>query len=99
MPKLKDQIEGLTKSKHRLAVWEALASYLQEQFTGRDGRPAQKAIKVPECLVEVVPEETIESVLQAIGDGPISELRGEIAAIEDQEVLVISPGGKSDVQA
>ena len=89
MAKLRDQLEQLTKLKHRLAVWEAVHEMLDENFTTKDGRKAGKAIRVPNCPVEVVPEETVEDVLQAIGDGPITELRSQIVSIEDQEVVVL----------
>jgi predicted Fe-Mo cluster-binding NifX family protein len=89
MSTLKEQLERLTNLKHRLAVWEAVHAHLDEQFISKDGRKAQKAIKVPGCSVPVVPEETIEDVLQAVGDGPITELQGQIAEIENQEVVIL----------
>jgi hypothetical protein len=72
-----------------LSVWEALYAHLDESFVGRDGKLATKAIRVPDCAEEVVPEETIEDVLQAIGDGPISELREQITEMENQHVVVL----------
>lgn len=96
MATLKEQLEKLTNLKHRLAVWEAMHSHLDEQFVSKDGRGAQKAIRVPNCPVEVVPEETIEDVLQAIGEGPISELKAQIDEIENQEVVVL---GEATAQA
>jgi hypothetical protein len=86
MPTLKEQIAQLTVSKHRLAVWEALHAYLDGNFVARDGSQAQKALKVPDCMVEVVPEDVIEQILQSIGDGPIKELRATIDAIENREI-------------
>ncbi len=87
MPTLKERLDELTKLRHRLAVWEAAHSMLEEQFTSKDGRKAGKAIRVPECAIPVVPEETIEDVLRTIGEGPISEIREKIAEIESQEVV------------
>ena len=89
MPTLKEQLDTLTGLKHKLAVWEALYSLIDEQFIAKDGRAAQRAIRVPNCAVELVPEETIEDVLQAIGSGPIGELRKQIDDIENQEVVVL----------
>lgn len=89
MATLKEQLSKLTSLKHRLAVWEALHAHLDESFIGKDGKSATKAIRVPDCSVEVVPEETIEDVLQALGDGPISELREQIAEIENQQVVIL----------
>jgi hypothetical protein len=86
---LKEQVEKLTALKHRLAVWEAAHAHLDEHFVAKDGRTAQKAIRVPNCSVEVVPEETVEDVLQAIGDGPIAELKAQIEEIENQQVVVL----------
>lgn len=89
VPTLKEQLQHLTQLKHKLAVWQAVHSLLDEQFISKDGRKSGKAIRVPDCAVEVVPEETIEDVLQAIGDGPITELQEQIALIENQEVVVL----------
>lgn len=96
MATLKEQIVELTRLKHRLAVWEMLASYLDENFIPKDGRKAPKSIRVPGTTDQLVPEETIESVLQALGEGPITELAGQIKVIEDQEVTIISPGGTDE---
>lgn len=96
MPTLKESIDQLTKRKHRLAVWEAVSAFLDENFLSKDGRNAPRALKVPDCLIELVPEETIESVLQAIGDGPVCDLREEIAGIENQEVVILSGGKPTD---
>ena len=89
MSTLKEQLERLTALKHRLAVWEAIHHHLDENFVAKDGRGALKAIRVPDCQVEVVPEETIEDVLQAVGDGPIAELKAQIDEIENQQVVVL----------
>jgi hypothetical protein len=90
MPTLKEQLDELTGLKHRLAVWEAVHSMLEEQFTARDGRKTDvKAIRVPNCSIPVVPEETVEDVLQAIGDGPIKDLRAVIDEVEGRQVVVL----------
>lgn len=89
MPTLKEQMEELTALKHRLAVWETVHEFLEDNFVSKDeGRPAQKAIRAEDCLIEMVPEETIEDVLQTIGDGPITELRARIAEVEGREVVL-----------
>ena len=88
MPTLKDRVEQLTKLKHRLAVWEAIHHMVDEKFIAKDGRKAG-AIRVPNCAEELVSEDTIESVLQEIGDGAISDLQSEIEAIENQQVVVL----------
>lgn len=90
MPTLKESIDQLTRRKHRLAVWEAVSAFLDENFLSKDGRSAPRALKVPDCLIELVPEETIESVLQAIGEGPVADLQQEIMMIENQEVVILS---------
>jgi hypothetical protein len=89
MATLKEQLNTLTSLKHRLAVWEALHDHLNENFISKDGQKATKAIRVPDSSVEVVPEETIEDVLQALGDGPISELQRQIAEIENRQVIIL----------
>lgn len=98
MATLRDQLHNLTRLKHRLAVWEALHAYLDENFVAKDGRPAQKSLKVPDCLVDVVSEDEIEDVMKALAEGPVTDLRAEISAIENQEVTIL-PGGASGKEA
>lgn len=89
MPTLKQQIEERTKLQHRLAIWEAIHHLMSERFLRKDGRPASEGIRVPNCPIELVPEESIEDVLQAIGEGPIAEIQSLIDEIEGQEVMII----------
>jgi hypothetical protein len=89
MPTLKDQIEERTRLQHRLAIWEAIHHLMSERFLSKDGVKADSGIRVPNCTVELVPEETIEDVLQHIGDGPIADIRALIDQIEGQEVVVL----------
>jgi len=90
MPTLKDQIEERTRLQHRLAIWEAIFHLMSSRFLSKDGRPAPEGIRVPNCTIELVPEETIEDVLQNIGEGPIAEIQTLIDQIEGQEVVVIT---------
>jgi hypothetical protein len=87
MPTFKEQLEDLQKLKRRLAIWEAVHYLVDEKFVSKDGRKVS-GIKVPDSG-ELIPEEEIEDVLQNIGEGPIAELRAEIAAIETKEVVVL----------
>lgn len=86
MATLKEQLEELGSKRRRLAVWEMLHAHLDENFVPRDGGRAPKAIKLDDG--DLVPEDIIEDVIQALGDGPIATLKGEISAIENQEVVV-----------
>jgi hypothetical protein len=88
MPTLKDQLSELQRLKRRLAIWEAIHFLVDDKFVSKDGRKVS-GIKEPGSG-DLVPEEEIEDVLQNIGEGPIAELRAEIAAIETQEVVVIN---------
>ncbi len=92
MPTLREQLDKITGLKHRLAVWEAISAFLDDNFLSKDGRQAPKGLKVPDCAPEVVPESTVEDVMQAIGKGPIADLQEEIAAIENQEVVIMTGG-------
>lgn len=85
MTTLKEELQKLTALKHRLAVWEAVHSHLDDTLIGKDGRGAMKVLKVSDCLTEVVSEDTVEDVLQTIGDGPITELKKQISDIEGQQ--------------
>jgi hypothetical protein len=93
MPTLKEQIAQLTAAQHKLAVWEAIYAYLDANYVPRDSGSAQKAIRVSDCLVELVPSEIIEDILQTISDGPIKEFRDEIIEIESNEVLPVRKAG------
>lgn len=90
MATFKEQMDYMVRLKHQLAVWEVLASYLDENFVSTDGRKQAKAIRVPGCVVEVVPEDTIVSIFQSLGYGPIHQLKTEIDMIESQEVVIIT---------
>lgn len=87
MPTLREQVEKLQKLKRRLAVWEALHYLADDKFISKDGRKVS-GIKIPDSG-DLVPEDEIEDVLQNIAEGPIAELRAEILAIEEEEVIVL----------
>ena len=86
MPTFKEQQKRLTASQHKLAVWEFLYSHLDTNYVSKDGRGVEKALKVPDCLVEIVPEDTIEEILKFISEGPIAEYKESIEGIENQEI-------------
>ena len=88
MATLKEQIEERTRLQHRLAVWEAIHSLMSEQFLTKDGRSTCTAIQVSDCPVGLVPEDTVEDVLQNIAEGPIAEIRSLLEQLESQEVVV-----------
>jgi hypothetical protein len=89
MPTLKNQIDEMTRLQHRGAVWEAIHHLMSERFLSKDGRPAPEGIRVPNCAIELVPEEAIEDVLQTIAEGPITDIQAKIDEIESQEVIVL----------
>lgn len=93
MPTLKEQLDELHRLKRRLAIWEAIHYLVDEKFISKDGRKVS-GLKEPDSGT-LVPEEEIEEVLQNIGEGPITDLRAEIAAIETQEVVVIDSKDKA----
>ncbi len=95
MPTLKEQIEERTRLQHRLAIGEAIHLLMSEKFLSKDGRTVTSGIRVTNCAVELVPEETIEDVLQNIGEGPIAEIRSLIDQIEGQEVVVLTDNTKA----
>ena len=89
MPTLKEQQALLVVSQHRLAVWEVLYHYLDTTYVPREGRQADKAIRVPDCIKPIVDEDTIEEILGQISDGPIKDLKKRIDDIENMEVVLI----------
>lgn len=52
----------------------------------RDDRKVENALRVTDCLVDIVPEEVIEDVLQFIGSGPVKEYKKQIESIESQDL-------------
>lgn len=88
MSTFKDRLQELQGLKRRLAVWEAIHYLVEDKFITKDGGKVS-GIKIPDSG-DLVPEEIIEDVLQAIGDGPIAELKTQIEDIELQEVIVIT---------
>lgn len=93
MPSLKEQIAALTTAKHKLAVWEVLYAHLDSSYVPKDSGVAQKAVRVSDCMVELVPPETIEEILQTLSEGPIKELQDEINTIENQELVLKRKAG------
>ena len=89
MSTFKEQQQLLVRNQHLLAVWEFIYDHVDTHYISKDGRTVEKALRVPECLVDVVSEDTIEEVLQSISVGPIAALREGIKAIEDQEVVIL----------
>ena len=92
MPTLKEQQETLAETKHELAVWEVIYHILDTSYIAREGSPAEKAIRVPDCLRPVVSEETIEKVLAFISHKPIKKLNRDIQKIENMEVVILEKG-------
>ena len=84
----KEQLDEVEKLKQRLAIWEAIHHLVDDKFISKDGRKVS-GIRVPGSG-DLVPEETIEDVLQTIGEGPIAELRNQIEEIENLQVVVLS---------
>lgn len=93
MPTFKEQIASLTAAKHRLAVWEMLYAHLDSNYVPKDSGTVQKAIRVADCPVDIVPSEVIEGVLQELSDGPIKDLHDEIVEVEGQEVVLPRKAG------
>lgn len=87
---VQEQIKALTEAKHRLAVWEAVFQYLDD-FISKDGRATQKAIRVPDCLVEIVPEDLVDEVLQTIADSHIKQFKQQIFDIEQRKLAIPIP--------
>jgi hypothetical protein len=92
MPTIKEQIKVLTSLQHTLAVWEALAEYLDETFLPQDGKMAPKAIRADGCVVEIVPEDVVDSVFMSIGK-TVEGLKRQIDEAENMEMV---PAGKKE---
>ncbi len=85
----KEQQKALTESQHKLAVWEFLYKFLDENFIARDGGNPKKAIKAYDCLIEIVPEDIIEDVLQYLAEDKIAPIQQTIKTINDQEMVIV----------
>jgi hypothetical protein len=82
----KEHQKNLTNCQHQLAIWEFLYAHLDTNYISRDGRTVEKALRVSDCLVEIVPEDAVEEVLKFISEGPIKDYQERIEAIENQEI-------------
>jgi len=89
LPTFKEQQESLVKSQHTLAVWEFLYAHLDDNYISKDGRNVEKALRVPECLIDIIPEDTIDEILTSISADQISVLRSKIEAIQNQELVIL----------
>jgi hypothetical protein len=96
LPTFKDQQQKLVSAQHQLAIWEFLFSVLETDYVPRDGQPgAKKALRVPDCLVAIIPEDTIEAVIQEIAQGPIAKFKKEIDEINGQEMVILEKGDRN----
>lgn len=93
MPTFKEQQELLTTTQHQVAVWEALYKFLDEKFVAHDGGRPKMAIAANDCLVPVVPEDVIESVLKTLSEEKILPLKKALQDINNQDVVVMPAGG------
>lgn len=91
----KEQQRALTEAQHRLAVWEALYRFIDENFIPRDGGNPKKAIMAHDCLVPVVPEDILEDVLKDLTQEKIKPIQMTIQKINDQEMVVIPASGEN----
>lgn len=90
MPTFKEQQQKLVDAQHKLAVWEFLFSVLDNDYVSKDGRQVEKAIKVPDCLVDIVSEDTIEEILSEV-TSHIQGYQGLVYKIENAEITVMEP--------
>lgn len=87
MSTFKEQLAYRTEVQHRLAVYEAAYSFLDDTFIPKDGRSTEKGLRVADCMVELVPPNVIEEVLRELAEGRIAELQAELALIENQPIV------------
>jgi hypothetical protein len=91
---VKGYVEKLKSLKRRLAVWEAMHRLMDDRFIGKDSKGKVGGIKEPETG-DIVSESEIEDVLRTIAEGPITELRTEIASLESSEVVILGSTNKA----
>lgn len=84
---LKEQLQKLKSLKRRLAIWEAMHHLMDAKFISKDGGKVS-GIKEPETG-EVISEDEIEDVLKSLVDGPITDIKAEIDALEGREVVIL----------
>jgi hypothetical protein len=85
----KGHVDRLRSLKRRLAIWEAMHHLMDDKFIGKDGGKGKvSGIREPETG-EMIPENEIEDVLKTLAEGPISEIRAEIASLETSEVVIL----------
>jgi hypothetical protein len=89
LPTFKEQQQALTEAQHKLAVWETLYKFLDDNFLAHDEANPRKAIAARDCLVEVVGSDSIEDVLDTIAKERISPLKKVIEGILGQEMVIM----------
>jgi hypothetical protein len=86
---IKGYVDRLRSLKRRLAIWEAMHHLMDDKFIGKDGSKGKVGgIREPETG-DVIPENEIEDVLKTVAEGPISDIRAEIALLESSEVVIL----------
>lgn len=85
----KEQQKALVHAQHRLAVWEFLYAHLDDNYIKKDGRGVGKALRVPGCMEDMVPEETIDEILVSISAEKILVLQKQVNDIENTELVVL----------
>ncbi len=93
MPTFKEQQQLLTEYQHKKAVWEALFRFLDDNFVAHDGGEPKKAIMVHDCLIQVVPQDLLEDILNSISKEKILPLQQALDQINNQEITVAASGG------
>ena len=86
VPTFKEQLDKITGLQHRLAVWGSIYAYIEENFASKDSGKPKMALKAPGCIVDRVPEDVIDEVLQELAEQHIEVIKEEIALVESQEV-------------
>lgn len=91
---VKGYVEKLRSLKRRLAIWEAMHRLMDDKFIGKDSKGKVGAIREPETG-DIVSESEIEDVLKTIAEGPITDLKTEIASLESSEVVILGSNSKA----
>lgn len=79
--------ETLADLRDQLAIWEYLHDHVADVFVSKDNRPPKKSLRADDSIRKIS-EAAFEEVMEAIGTGPIKELQGKIAALEEQAMII-----------
>jgi DNA primase large subunit len=84
MSTLQDLFEYVDRHKAKLVAWRQVTTFLQNSFVASDTSPPDKVLKLDDG--RIVPEETIEEIIQEIYQAHIAPGEQKVRELLDSEL-------------